>query len=108
MQEAILNFFQLVYDEFIGPLVLALDTFIADNSYMLGDFFKSLFNWMFNIGKDTPIEYFTSATALSFLKDLIIYTLLIIAIVLIVKVIKAIFKPIFRLFNIGGDIKWRR
>lgn len=108
MQEAIFNFFQLVYDEFIGPLVLALETFINDNSYMLGNFFKTLFNWLFNIGRDTPIEYFTDSTSLSFLYDLIIYMLLIIAIILIIKVIKAIFKPIFKLLNIGGDIKWRR
>lgn len=108
MQEAILNFFNLVYEEFIGPIVLALDNFINDNSYLLGVFFKTLFNWIFNIGRDTPIEYFTESTSLSFLYDLIIYTLLLIAIILIIKVIKAIFKPIFRLFNIGGDIKWRR
>lgn len=108
MQEAIFNFFQMVFDEFIAPIVSALDTFIADNSDMVGDFFKIFFNWLFNIGRDTPIEYFTSATALYFLKDLIIYILLLIAIILIIKVIKAIFKPIFRLFNIGGDIKWRR
>lgn len=108
MQEAILNFFNLVYEEFIAPIVLALETFINDNSYMLGEFFKNLFNWLFNIGRDTPIEYFTDANSLSFLYDLIIYILLIIAIILIIKVIKAIFKPIFRLLNIGGDIKWRR
>lgn len=108
MQEAILNFFQLVYDEFIGPIVLALETFIADNSYMLGDFFKTFFNWLFNIGRDTPIEYFTDSTSLSFLNDLIIYILLFISIFLVIKVIKAIFKPILKLFNIGGDIKWRR
>lgn len=108
MQEAILNFFNLVYEEFIAPIVLALETFINDNSYMLGDFFKTLFNWLFNIGRDTPIEYFTDSTSVFFLYDLITYILLIIAIILIVKVIKVIFKPIFRLFSVGGDIKWRR
>lgn len=108
MQEAIFNFFQLVYDELIEPIVLALETFINDNSYMLGEFFKTFFNWLFNIGRETPIEYFTEANSLSFLYDLITYILLIIAIVLIIKVIKVIFKPIFKLLNIGGDIKWRR
>ena len=108
MQEAILNFFNLVYNEFIGPIVLALETFINDNSYLLGDFFKTLFNWFFNIGRDTPIEYFTSATSLSFLYDLIIYILLFISIFLLIKVIKVIFKPIFKLLSVGGDTKWRR
>lgn len=108
MEEAILNFFQLVFDEFIGPIVMALETFINDNSYMLGDFFKILFNWLFNIGRDTPIEYFTDSTGLSFFYDLIIYILLFISIFLVIKFIKTIFKPIFKLLNIGGDIKWRR
>lgn len=108
MQEAIINFFQLIFDEFIGPLLMALDQFINDNSYMVGKFFTTIFNWLFNIGRDTPIEYLNDSTGILFLHDLIIYSLLIIAIILILKVIKAIFKPIFRLLNIGGDIKWHR
>lgn len=108
MQEAIYNFFNLVYEEFIGPIIMGLEIFINDHSYMLGEFFKTLFNWLFNIGRDTPIEYFNDTTSIYFLYDLIIYSLLIIVIILIIKVIKAIFNPIFKLLNIGGDIKWRR
>lgn len=108
MQEAIYNFFDLIYEELIGPIIMAIELFINDHSYMLGDFFKNLFNWLFNIGRDTPIEYFNDSTAINFLYDLIIYSLLIIAIILIIKVITAIFKPIFKLLNIGSDTKWRR
>lgn len=108
MQEAIINFFQLIYDEFIGPIVMSIGNFINDNSYLVGDFFKILFNWLFNIGRDTPIEYFTEVSGLLFFYDLIIYILLFTSIFLVIKAIKAIFKPIFKLLNIGGDVKWHR
>lgn len=108
MQEAIINFFQLIFDEFIGPIIMAIDTFMNDNSYLVGDFFKFVFNWLFNIGRDAPIEYFTETTGLLFFYDLTIYILLFISIFLVIKAIKAIFKPIFKLLNIGGDVKWRR
>ena len=108
MEDAISSFFNMVYEEFIAPLILAFDTFINDNSLMLGNFFDTFLNWLFNIGRETPFNYFQKGESISFLEDLLLYILLFIAIFLIIKVIKIIFKPIFKLFNIGGDIKWRR
>lgn len=109
MQEAISNFFQLVYEEFIAPIIQAFDSFITDNSLLLGDFFHTFLNWLFNIGRETPFEFFKQESdAQAFIEDLLLYILLFIAIHLLIKAIKAIFKPIFKLLNIGGDIKWRR
>lgn len=109
MEEAILNFFNMVYDEFINPLISAFDTFISDYSLLLGDFFSIFLNWFFNIGRETPIEFFKNpGDAQAFIEDLLRYILLFIAIYLIIKVIKFIFKPIFKLLNVGSDIKWRR
>ena len=109
MEEAILNFMNMVYNEFIGPLFDAFNNFVNENSLLLGDTFYIFFNWLFNIGRETPIEFFkNTADAQYFFEDLLLYILLFIAINLIIKIIKIIFKPIFKLFNIGSDIKWRR
>lgn len=108
MEEAIYNFFRMVYMQFIRPFQLALETLISEEAYMLQSWFDTFFNWIFNIGRETPFKYFTDGDGFSFFLDLLMYIGLIISILLIYKVIKAIFKPIFKLFNIGGEIKWRR
>lgn len=108
MEQAISNFFNMVYEQFIQPFQLALDTLITNQGYKLQQWFDIFFNWLFNIGRETTIVYFTKGDGFAFFQDLLMYIGLIISILLIYKVIKAIFKPIFKLFNIGGETKWRR
>lgn len=108
METAIYDFFEMVYTNFIQPIINSFDKFVKLHSKLLGQFFDTLFNWFFNIFRETPYKYFYDGDGLKFIEDIILYVILIISIILIYKVIKAIFKPIFRLFNIGGDTKWRR
>lgn len=108
MQEVIYNFYNMVYEQFIKPIQLAIESLISSEGYLLQNWFDIFFNWLFNIGRETPIVYFTDGDAFSFFLDLLMYICLIISTLLVYKVIKAIFNPIFKLLNIGGDIKWRR
>lgn len=108
MQEAISNFLDMLYEEFIYPFSQSIIDFINNSGQLVQDFFKIFFNWLLNIGRETPYDFFKEIDVLYFLQDLIDYILIIISIILLIKLIKSIFKPIFKLLNIGGDIKWRR
>ena len=108
MLDAFTNFLDMLYDQIIYPFSQSIIDFINNHSNLVGSFFKIFFNWLFNIGRETPYDFFQEFDVLYFFQDLINYILIIISIILLIKLIKAIFKPIFKLFNIGGDIKWRR
>lgn len=108
METAIYDFFEMVYINFIQPIINSFDKLVKLHSKLLGQFFDTLFNWFFNIGRETPYKYFYDGDGLKFAEDIIFYIILIISIILIYRVIKSIFKPIFKLLNAGGDTKWRR
>lgn len=111
MEEAIYNFLNMVFDEFIYPLTNAIFTIFSDVLVADNTFFTTFFNWLFNIGRETPVEYFPVGVdyqATHFFRDLIMIILFLMALYLIYKLIKIIFKPIFKLFNVGSDVKWRR
>lgn len=108
MEEAIYDFFEMIYTNFIQPIINSFDIFVKLHSKLLEQFFDIIFNWLFNIFRETPYKYFYDGAGLKFIEDIILYAILIISIILIYKVIKAIFKPIFKLLNVGGDTKWRR
>lgn len=111
MENAIYNFFQILWNEWLSPFINSFFGFISDTFNADNDFFTIFFNWLFNIGRETPVEYFTqdsSYTAVFFAQDIVEIFFMILSIILMYKLIKIIFKPIFKLFNVGGDIKWRR
>lgn len=110
MEDAIYNFLGMVYDQFIYPLVHAILTTFGDVLNADNTFFTTFLNWLFNIGRETTVEYFPVGdyTAMYFVEDLLYIILFIISLLLIYKLIIIIFKPIFKLFNVGSDIKWRR
>lgn len=110
MENAIYDFFQMVWNEFLYPFINSFFGFISDTFNADTNFFKIFFNWLFNIGRETPFDFFANSdyNAGYFSEDLFEMIFLIISIILIFKLIKIIFKPIFKLFNVGGDIKWRR
>lgn len=109
MYDAFINFFQMLLDEFISPITKAITDTLSGELYDYSNTIATFFNWLLNIGRDQPINYFSETyPANYFFNDIIETILIIISIFLFVKLIKIIFKPIFKLFNIGGDVKWRR
>lgn len=109
MYDAFMNFFQMLIDEFITPITDAMRESLSGELYDYSNTIATFFNWLLNIGREQPINYFSETYPASyFFNDIIEILLIFISIFLFVKLIKIIFKPIFKLFNIGGDIKWRR
>lgn len=109
MFNAFVEFFNMIVDEFISPLSQAIEEVLSGELFNYSKSLETFFNWLFNIGRDTPINYFTDDYPANYLfNDIIEMVLFFISIFLFVKLIKIIFKPIFKLFNVGGDIKWRR
>lgn len=111
MEEAISNFLNMVWDNFIYPVVWTFFSFLQDTLNADNNTYKILINWFFNIGRETPVDYFPNTSDFApvyFIEDVISIIFFVLSLFLIYKLIKIIFKPIFKLFNVGGDIKWRR
>ena len=109
MYDAFVVFFQMLLDEFITPITDAFRDTLSGELYDYSNSIETFFNWLLNIGRDQPVNYFSETyPAYYFFNDIIELLLIFISIFLFIKLIKIIFKPIFKILNIGSDIKWRR